>query len=51
MITTTEDEMLEARKRAQEYREMAEEYCPHGGFLCGDPCFGKVMEARETRQN
>jgi hypothetical protein len=30
------DEMIEAQKRAKEYREMAEEYCPRGGFLFGD---------------
>ena len=32
----TDDELLEARKRAQEYRKMAEEECPNGGFLLGD---------------
>jgi hypothetical protein len=32
----TDDEFIEARKRAQEYRQMAEEECPDGGFLFGD---------------
>ena len=45
-----EEEIREAEKRAQAFREMVEEYCPHGGFLFGDQCFDKVMEARENRQ-
>ena len=32
-----EEQQLEARKRAQEYREMAEVECPNGGFLFGGP--------------
>lgn len=32
----TNEEIIEAQKRAREYREMAEEYCPRGGFLFGD---------------
>jgi len=50
-VITTEEEMLEARKRAKEYREMAEAECPNGGFLYGDLGFEHVMEARESRQN
>jgi hypothetical protein len=30
------DEIIEAQKRAIEYRQTAEEYCPNGGFLFGD---------------
>jgi len=47
----TDEELLEARQRAHEYRQMAEEYCPCGGFLFGDIHYEQVMEARETRQN
>jgi hypothetical protein len=32
----TEEDLIEARKRAQEYRKMAEEECPDGGFLFAD---------------
>ena len=46
-----EQEIVEAERRAREFREMAEEYCPNGGLLFGDPCFDRVMEAREARQN
>jgi len=48
-----EDQILEARQRAAEYREMAEEYCPRGEFLFGESERDRdlVMEARETRQN
>jgi hypothetical protein len=46
-----EQEIAEAERRAQAFREMAEEYCPHGGLLYGDPCFDRVLEAREARQN
>jgi hypothetical protein len=35
-IMTTDDELIAARKRAEEYRKMAEEECPDGGFLFGD---------------
>lgn len=48
----TDDEMLEARKRAEEYRKMAEEECPDGGFLFGDdiePSFTHVKDLRETK--
>jgi hypothetical protein len=31
-----EDELLDARKRAREYLEIALEYCVSGGFLFGD---------------
>ncbi len=46
-----DEQLLEARQRAHEYRQMAEEYCPCGGFLFGDIHYEQVMEARETRQN
>ncbi len=29
----TEQQIIEALKRANEYREIAEEYCSDGGFL------------------
>jgi hypothetical protein len=32
----TEDEMIEARQRARDWREMMEEWCPNGGALFGD---------------
>lgn len=35
----TDDELIEVRKRAEEYRKMAEEECPDGGFLFGDEPF------------
>jgi hypothetical protein len=35
-MITNEEEAVEARKRAKEFREMAEEECPNGGFLFGD---------------
>lgn len=47
----TEEEAIEARRRAKEYREMVEAECPNGGFLYGDLGFEQVMEARENRQN
>jgi hypothetical protein len=34
----TDDELLEARKRANEWRESLEEYCPQGGALFADDC-------------
>jgi hypothetical protein len=32
----TDDELLDAEKRAAEFCAMAEEYCPKGGLLFGD---------------
>jgi hypothetical protein len=31
-----DDQMLEARQRAKEFRGIAEEWCPQGGFLFGE---------------
>jgi hypothetical protein len=42
-------EILEARQRANEWRENIEEYCPHGGAL-----FGKEevwLEENRNRQH
>ena len=32
----TDDDLIEAQKRAKDYRKMAAEECPDGGFLFGD---------------
>jgi len=37
----TDNEMLEARQRSREWREMLEEYCTDGGALLG-------LDERET---
>jgi hypothetical protein len=36
ILCMTEDQILEAERRAQAFREMAEEFCPQGGLLFGD---------------
>lgn len=46
-----EDQQIEARKRAQEYRTMVAEECPNGGFLCGDPDAEQKAEAGDPKQS
>lgn len=46
-----EDQQIEARKRAQEFRAMVEEECPNGGFLYGDPDAEHKAEAGDPKQS
>jgi hypothetical protein len=44
----TDEELLEARKRSREWREMVEEYCPNGGALLGDFPYEDELSASEV---
>jgi len=60
-----EEEILEARQRSREWREMMEEHCPQGGALLGDepieeavqvtsslmPCPNHLSEAARSEWN
>ena len=45
----TDEEMIEARKRAKEYREIAEEYCANGGLLLGEEITWRDVDRNRQR--
>jgi P27 family predicted phage terminase small subunit len=46
-----EDQQIEARKRAQEFRAMAEEECANGGLLYGDLGSDQPSEVHKPKQS